>query len=102
MPKIHGLVYVLVGLFVSVLSWRLNYQKLIFFFYAGLIFVFVGIIKIIFNFIKKKNGVKSVQHVVGSQHHTRMQHQQRFNYCSKCRNVVRVNDLFCGKCGNRF
>ena len=96
MPKIHGLVYVFVGLFVSVLSWRLNYQKLIFFFYAGLIFVFAGIVKLTINFVKsKKNKTQNMHHKIQRQ-------SQRLKYCSKCGNVVRIQDRFCSKCGNRF
>ena len=93
MPKIHGLVYVIVGLFISIASWRLNYEKLIFFFYAGLIFIFVGIVKLIFDFIKRRTNKTEM--------HQKRYSQIRQRYCSKCGNVIRLDDGFCRKCGTR-
>ena len=101
MAKIHGLVYVLVGLFVSIFSWKVNYEKFIFFFYAGWIFVFIGIIKLIFGFIKRRMDAKekpkdSVQHKTAIQ----PQHQSHhYKKCHKCGNIVKITDRFCGRCG---
>jgi len=95
MVKIHGLIYIAVGLFVSIFSWKLNYQKLIFFFYAGLFFIFVGIIKLIFNLIKKRMNKK--------EHHRIQQHQtQQIKYCHQCGSELRQQARFCTKCGARF
>lgn len=95
MAKIHWLIYIIVGLFVSILSWRLNYQKLIFFFYAGVIFIVIGAVKIGLNLIKNKETKPKVVH-------HKAQHQfPRFKRCQKCGNAARLNDIFCGKCGSR-
>ena len=58
MAKIHWPVYFIVGLLVSVLSWKLNYQKLIFFFYVGLIFILIGSAKLIFGLTKRSSNKK--------------------------------------------
>jgi len=103
MAKIHGLIYVLTGLFVSIMSLKLNYPKLIFFFYIGLIFIFVGCIKLILSFLrKKKNETKNAQLDLHRQDNDIPQHQKHFKYCPKCRNAVKINDIFCSRCGNRL
>ena len=94
MAKINWSVYVIIGLFVSVASYRLNFQKLIFFFYIGIIFIIVGIAKLIFdNVNKKEDKPQKIQ--------TQKQHMQKFKRCLRCGNIVRINDRFCGKCGAR-
>lgn len=104
MAKIHGLVYIVVGLFVSVFSWKVDYQKFIFFFYVGWVFVFIGVVKLIFVFIKRKMGIKEepvkmAQHKVSIQPHHQAYHYKR---CRKCGNAVRLHDRFCSRCGARF
>ena len=94
MAKIHGLVYILVGLFVSISSWRLNYEKLIFFFYSGLFFIFIGILKLIFNLIKNKTGKKEKIHAKSVQHQTH-------KYCHNCGTALRHQARFCTRCGAR-
>ena len=98
MAKIHWIIYVVIGLFVSILSWRLNYEKLIFFFYVGLFFILVGIIKLLISLINRKTSKKEIVHKV--QHQT-PKHYQRFKRCSRCGNIVSVSDSFCSKCGAR-
>ena len=67
MPKIHGLVYIVIGLFASVMSWILNFKKLIFFFFIGLIFVLVGIIKIVISLRKNKIPKNKTSHKTSEQ-----------------------------------
>ena len=92
MAKIHWSVYIIVGLFVSIFSWRLNYEKLIFFFYAGLFFIFVGILKLVFSFIKNRMNKKEK---------TRKVQQQNIKYCHNCGTALRLHHRFCTKCGAR-
>ena len=103
MAKIHWIVYIVVGSLVSIFSYKLDYQKLVFFFYTGLVFVVVGVIKLIFNSVKNKtNKTQKINNKL--QHKSSNQpHQARhFKYCSKCHNIVRLADRFCNKCGARF
>ena len=94
MPKINGLVYIAVGLFVSIMSYKLNYQKLIFFFYIGLLFVFVGVVKLIFGLIKRNvNKKESAQQ--------KTQHQAKIKYCHRCGNAMRLDARFCTRCRAR-
>ena len=101
MAKIHWLVYVIVGLFISIASYKLNYDKFIFFFYSGLIFVFIGVVKLIFSVIKgrmnkQEETQKAIQPKIHPQHRS-----QQYKRCRKCGNVVRFHDSFCAKCGAR-
>ena len=94
MSKIHWSVYLLLGFFVSAFSYKLNYNKLIFFFYIGIIFILIGIAKLIFgNANKTANKAKNIQRTP--------QQQTRFRYCPKCANILRPNDRFCSICGAR-
>ena len=98
MAKIHWLVYVIVGLFVSIASYKLNYEKLIFFFYAGLIFVFSGVAKLIFGLLQNRKGRESSQKI----HQHKAQHQAGIKYCTHCGNPAKIHDKFCNRCGARF
>ncbi len=107
MAKIHWLVYIAVGLFVSVLSYKINYNNLYLFFYVGWIFVLIGIIKMLFGFGKNKdvkNLQQKMQHKNLTQPQHSMQHHQKHHYkrCHRCGNVMRLNDRFCSKCGLRL
>lgn len=117
MAKIHGLAYILIGAFISIMSWRLNQEKLLFFFYAGWAFVFVGVIKLIFNWIKNKaekpkTNVQQTQSHHNIQHHAaqnkpspiRPQHPaipQQIKYCHNCGTPLKLHHKFCVKCGAR-
>lgn len=92
MAKIHGLVYVIIGLSISIVSWKLKNEKLMSFFYIGLIFVLIGFVKLIFNKIKRKVGKTEKIHKATYQN-------QRFKYCPKCRTMLNVYDRFCRRCG---
>lgn len=94
MAKIHGLVYVVVGLFVSVFSWKLNYEKLVFFFYIGLVFIVIGITKMILGLAKKRTDKTEKGHYKDNQ-------KQR-KYCPKCGNGLNAGDIFCSRCGTRI
>lgn len=102
MAKIHWSVYIIVGLFVSIFSWRVNYDKFVFFFYAGWIFVFIGIAKLAFGFANKKmNRTKEPE--VAPQHKAPLQPQQQAHHyrrCRKCGNVIGLHDRFCNRCGS--
>ena len=111
MAKIHGLAYILIGLFISIFSYKVNYEKLVFFYYLGYIFIFVGILKLIFSLMKRKSSkTKELHHKEEHKHQSATMHkeninsmhrQQQYKYCNNCRNVVRITDKFCSRCGAR-
>jgi ribosomal protein L32 len=105
MAKIHGIVYILIGAFVSIMSWRLNQEKLLFFYYAGYFFIFVGVLKLIFNLIKNK-AEKPKTHISAShaaQHRpvVKPHTMQQIKYCHNCGTPLRLHHKFCIKCGAR-
>ncbi|MEK6983412.1 MAG: hypothetical protein AABX33_02470 [Nanoarchaeota archaeon] len=106
MAKIHGLVYIAVGAFVSIASWKMNYEKLIFFFYAGLIFIFVGIVKLFIGLMKNKNIEQKTSQAI---HYSGKRglppishHHKNVKYCLRCGNSARLYDKFCGRCGAKL
>ncbi len=94
MPKIHGLIYIAVGMLVSIMSYKLNYEKLILFFYIGLIFIFVGVVKLIFGLIKNKASKKETAH-----HKIQQPQTHNIKYCHNCGTALRLHHRFCIKCG---
>ena len=70
MAKVHGIVYITLGLFISIASWRIDKEKLIIFFYVGLFFVLIGAFKLVLNFIKNKaNKQEKIQTKAQHEHH---------------------------------
>lgn len=93
MAKVHWSIFILVGLFVSIISWRINYEDLYLFFYAGLAFVLIGIVKLILGLNAKKG--KKEKNMI-------KHHAQGAKYCHNCGYESRLNDRFCSKCGVRL
>lgn len=104
MTKIHGIAYIIIGIFVLVIS--TTNEKFIVFYYVAWAFITFGAIKLIINFIKKKMGVdnavkpKPHQRILSQQQH-KVQHQQtqHLKRCTRCGNVMRLHDRFCSRCG---
>ncbi len=104
LAKIHGLAYIIVGLFVGIASWRINYEKLYIFYYASLFLIAFGVAKLLINFIqgKSKEKTENKKEAVKQQYARLRQNQQgQYKYCPRCRNVMGVYDNFCSKCGAR-
>ncbi len=105
MTKIHGIVYIIIGIFVLIIS--TTNEKFIVFYYVAWAFIIFGAIKLIINFIKKKMKIDDVvkpkpyQRILGQQQH-KAQHvhrAQHFKRCNGCGNVIRLHDTFCSRCG---
>ena len=93
MAKVPSWMFIAVGLLVSIVS-LFRYGRFIVFFYAGLIFIVVGIIRMISNKVKGES--KQMPHKRTAVH---MQHSQQIRYCSQCGNAMRLHDRFCARCG---
>ena len=102
MVKIHGIVYIIVGLFISGVAWKVNKDKLLFFYYVGFVFVLAGVIKIVYRLSTDGKATKALnansKSIKNSIKPARQQHWKR---CIKCGNVMRLHDRFCSRCGNK-
>ena len=104
MTKIHGIVYIIIGIIVAAISSTTN--KLIVFFYVGLVFILIGAVKIFVDYTKKKMGI--TEESVYKKHYEALkqkQHQaqakQQYKRCLNCGNLLRIHDRFCTSCGAR-
>ncbi|MEK6942928.1 MAG: hypothetical protein AABX00_02595 [Nanoarchaeota archaeon] len=102
MAKIHWIVYMLAGFLLSSVSWKINYDKFLFFFYVGILFILIGIIKMIFSSGKKEE--KPLHHQTPQTMHRQPTHQnnQSMKRCPYCSNSARAHDNFCSRCGRRL
>ena len=95
MVKIHGIAYILIGIFISTASYMINRENLYIFFYAGMFFIVYGVAKIVLGFIiGQKEQQKTVQH--------KAQTHQNYKKCHRCGNVARLTDRFCSRCGTKM
>lgn len=96
MAKIHGLVYVIIGILVSIASWKINKEALYLFFYVGILFIGVGAAKLLLSLISNKKEEEIMHH---RKIQPQAQHFQHYRRCKKCGSVMKANDRFCSKCG---
>jgi len=89
MAKLHGIVYLSMGLFISISSYYINYNKLIIFFYAGWAVFIYGVAKIIIGFIDNENQPSQSRQIP----------KQQYKRCRTCGNVAKSLDNFCSRCG---
>jgi len=101
MAKIHGIVYFIIGVFVAIASYIINYDKLYFFFYIGLLFIIFGVAKIVIGFINKEEK-KQIPLNKLNQNQFRQVPKQQYKRCPTCGNAARIADNFCSRCGTRF
>ncbi len=100
MAKIHGAVYLIIGIFISLVSYFSTNKSLRFFIYIGFLFGIIGIIKLLFTSLKKKKKEKPVQHTHYKHPKVSQKEQSLFTkYCQRCGNLVRTFDNFCSRCG---
>ena len=106
MAKIHGLVYIGIGVFIGVFSYMLNREKLIFFIYIGLLFVLIGCAKLFLGLLNKggerTTGKIHISQQAPNAQNRQHQGQQSHKYCQSCGNVARAHDSFCSRCGNKI
>lgn len=112
MAKIHGSIYLGIGIFVALVSYFSKNPSLRLFLYIGSIFGIIGIIKIFktdTSMKKKRQAVRQQQTRITHQQYPRTTHRQQpipthkqprlTKYCSYCGNMVRISDNFCSRCG---
>jgi DNA-directed RNA polymerase subunit RPC12/RpoP len=109
MKSLSGWIYIIIGATVSIVSWYTNYKKLIFFFFVGLLFFMIGIIKELFLFLRKNldKGKRSKHHShpphIKEKPNPRTQPQE-LNYmlCPGCGTKVHKSFKFCPNCGYKL
>ncbi len=115
MTRIHGSVFVIIGLVVSVVSYLL--EHLFAFLYVGIVFIFYGLIKLIFFSSKKEKSQTQNPHLQPNQSNQKYQQQQypqlkpnvkvhyhpQTNYqyviCPSCGYHMHTSYRFCPRCG---
>ena len=88
-----------IGLFVAITSvW--SGGKLSLFAWIGLVFIIIGISKVVALFVLSPKESKKEHQVVHPQHAAPV--QPRGYYCPRCRVTVQPTDFFCKYCGQRL
>ena len=100
MSGIHGIIYIIVGLTISIYSWFLDRKKFFVFIILGGMFVLVGLGKWIFN---KNRNPRQKKHTANQYKHPIQSFEQNIAaYCHSCGNAIRHFDNFCSRCGQRM
>lgn len=86
MVKIHGLVYIIIGIIISIPSVIMKEGRLKFFLYIGILFIIIGAVKLFLNYTKKEKKPKNIQ--------------TTHKFCPRCGKVTKQSDQFCSNCGN--
>ena len=106
MAKIHGLVYIVTGFLVSSISWKINYAKMFLFFYIGIVFILIGIVRLVLTLKEDKEETKTqlVQKNLRQNFQIHQQNIQKQHYkrCQRCGTIARIHDNFCSRCGARI
>ncbi|MBI4150492.1 hypothetical protein HY492_00010 [Candidatus Woesearchaeota archaeon] len=96
MAKIPAFAYLLVGALVAYVSLRIG-ETFTFFFYVGLVFLGIGLAKLLIGFLLRKKETKTekkLEQPAKPANHIR--------YCPRCRSACRMFDYFCWRCGTRL
>ena len=94
MAKIPAIIWIIIGALTVFFSFRAG-DDLILFFYGGLIFIGIGVAKLLLNFVFRKKVSKAVQKHLPKAH-------LRPHFCPNCRNPIHPKDRFCKRCGRRL
>ncbi len=90
----NGFVYVVLGVLVSFFSNRVmqaaDAQGMRFFYYVGMILIAVGVMKIVYNYIKKED--ESEKNVISCPS-CGVRHYESSNYCHMCGTKLKKNYL---------
>ena len=123
--KIHGIAFLLIGIFVSAVSYFINFEQLKFFFYVGIVFIVFGLLKWFVtsafgknrrerkSFMKQinlepkkeqnKKQINIIQEAQKQQSNqmqkTQINQQQNPKFCHNCGNQLKGYEKFCPYCG---
>jgi membrane protease subunit (stomatin/prohibitin family) len=110
--KIHPIVYIIIGFAVAIISYNVDYTKLILFFWVGIIFIMVGLVKFLFRFLQRelketKTQKKTYQHIKNQENQSQKVHyNQHLNsteiFCHNCGAKLNSKFNFCPGCGTKI
>jgi len=100
MVKIHGVVYLIVGLFIAIGSLIVNLQDKS---YKFVLFLLIGLGMIVLGIIKLMGPKKKVHKPTTQQSQQQFNPQQQFvKYCSRCGAALQGFQQFCHNCGSKM
>ena len=97
MADIPPWVYIGSGLLVSIVS-AISYDKFVFFFWIGCLFVIVGAVKYLIGRVRKPVEIEHKKRMAYEQVNKMQQHYKKCYYCG---NTLRREDAYCTRCGSR-
>ena len=92
MTEIPGIVWLIVGIMITLVSLWLGNKNIILFIIAGGVMVLVGLLKMVVK-RKEKKEMKAAERP--------QQQPQSVKYCHKCGTALMAIDQFCHNCGSR-
>jgi cytochrome c biogenesis protein CcdA len=99
--KIQGVVFLVIGLAVSILSKIVNAERLVLFMYFGIGMALFGILRIMRENKKKQQLATNGSHYI-TRHHKATQHQQTTQYyCRYCGSPLQPHLAYCPRCHAR-
>lgn len=91
--KVPALVWLMLGILLSVVSYYLG-EDFILFFYAGLVIIALGVFKLILGYIFSTKETSIEKKTV--------QEQEKYAKCRHCNNITRKIDYYCAMCGRQL
>ena len=89
--KVPALVWLMLGILLSVVSYYLG-DEFVLFFYAGLIIIILGIFKLVLGYVFSSKETIIEKKTV----------QEKYAKCPHCNNATRKIDYFCAMCGKEL
>lgn len=101
MVRIHGLVYLIVGIGVVIPSRFVDGLQP--FFYVGIVFIAIGVAKLVWRYITREKTPKMQSYKPMQQRRTQAPYQQQPVYrCPRCGSQSGALFNFCSQCGVRL
>jgi hypothetical protein len=100
--KIHGSVYLVIGLSMAVISKIVNPERLIFFMYVGVFMALFGMVRLWLENRKKKQPKQNGSHWVTRHHKATPQQQTIRYYCRYCGYPLNPQYRYCLRCKGRW
>lgn len=94
--RIPGFIFILIGSAISYTSYRVG-DKLIIFFYAGLLMAMYGLFKTIISYVLKERATNKYEKQILKQ-----VKNPQVVHCSKCGTAVYSKANYCYNCGNKL